>query len=80
LGVLASIWALKYIEATISSTVINAKGFLVMLIAYFYLSIVPRPYQIIGGILTVAGVTLLSYGQHRRNKRLLELEQKLLDK
>ena len=77
LGVLANIWALRYIEATIVSTIVNAKGFLIMLIAYFYLSIIPKPYQIYGGILTVLGVIILSYGKHLKIKQLSLASEKV---
>ncbi len=68
LGVVTSFWALKYVEATISSTIINAKGFLIMVLVYFYLSIVPETYQIYGGLLAVLGVAIMSYGKHLKIK------------
>ncbi len=68
IGVLTSFWALKYIEATISSTIINAKGFLIMVLVYLYLSIVPETYQIYGGLLAVLGVAIMSYGKHLKIK------------
>ena len=68
IGVLTSFWALKYVEATISSTIINAKGFLIMILVYFYLSIVPETYQIYGGLLAVLGVAIMSYGKHLKIK------------
>ena len=72
LGVLASFWALKYVEATISSTIINAKGFLIMVLVYFYLSIKPEVYQIYGGLLAVLGVAIMSYGKHLKIKNSLQ--------
>ncbi len=69
IGLLASVFALKYIEATITSVIINAKGFLILLIAYWYLNLEPEPYQIYGGLLAVAGVAILSYGKYLKEKR-----------
>ncbi len=69
-GVITAFWALKYVEATISSVIINAKGFLIMLLVYWYLSIAPQTYQIYGGLLAVAGVAILSYGKHLKIKSL----------
>jgi len=71
-GVLTSFWALKYVEAAISSTIINAKGFLIMVLAYFYLLIIPESYQIYGGLLAVLGLAIMSYGKHLKIKSLSE--------
>ncbi len=75
IGLMANIFALKYIEATITSVFINTKGFLILIIAYFYLHLVPEPYQIVGGVIAVVGVALMSYGkykkEHSNNKRLV---------
>ncbi len=66
IGLMANIFALKYIEATITSVFINTKGFLILIIAYFYLHLVPESYQLIGGTITVIGVALLSYGKYKK--------------
>ncbi len=71
LGVITAFAALKYVEATISSTIVNAKGFLIMLLVYLYFSIAPETYQIYGGLLAVLGVGIMSYGKHLKIKKSL---------
>ena len=69
-GLLASVFALKYIEATITSVIVNAKGFLILIIAYWYLNLTPERYQIIGGLLAVLGVAILSYGKYLKMNKV----------
>ncbi len=64
IGLIANIFALKYIEATITSVFVNTKGFLILIIAYFYLHLVPEEYQLVGGVIAVSGVALMSYGKY----------------
>ncbi len=64
LGLITNIFALKYIEATLTSVIVNTKGFIVLVIAYFYLHLKPEIYQLMGGALAVFGVAILSYGKY----------------
>ena len=63
--------ALKYIEVSKKSILGSARSFIVMLEAYLYFGTLPKQYQIIGGIITVAGVLLVSMG-----KMLLKKERR----
>lgn len=69
IGVLATLASLKYIEATINSVIINAKGIFVLALVYYVFGLVPKEYQITGGLLTIAGVIILSFGKHLKEKR-----------
>ena len=74
LGLLMNIFALKYIEATLTSVIVNTKGFIVLVIAYFYLHLLPEGYQITGGLLAVVGVAILSYGKYlKEHSKSLQL-------
>jgi len=63
LTVIAGYNALKYIEASKRSILSSSKSLFVLLGAYLYFGKFPMEYQIIGGIFTVFGVILISFGK-----------------
>ena len=62
--------ALQYIEASRNSIVMTSRGIFVLFISYLYFGMIPEPYQIFGGLLTIAGVILISAGRLKKIKRL----------
>lgn len=65
LTVIAGYNALKYIEASRQAMLGSTKSLFVLAGAYLYFNNVPYNYQIIGGILTILGVLLISFGKLR---------------
>jgi len=55
--------ALKYIEASKRSILNSSRSLFVLLGAYIYFGNFPKEYQIIGGIFTIIGVVLISFGK-----------------
>jgi drug/metabolite transporter (DMT)-like permease len=68
--------ALRYIEATKTSLIISTKGIWVLISAYFMLNTFPAGYELLGGLLTVIGVTLITLGR-RINGRLSHIRKML---
>jgi len=54
--------ALKMIEATKTSLIISTKGVWTLLLACIFLGVFPTGVQLTGGILTLAGVWLITWG------------------
>jgi len=69
LTVIAGYNALQYIEASKRSILSSSKSLFVLLGAYLYFGKFPMEYQIIGGIFTVIGVLLISFGKLILKKR-----------
>jgi len=65
LGVLMIYYSFKYIEASRSSIVQSLKGIVVLIGAWLYFGTFPLPHQIWGGLLTVAGVLVMTLAQAR---------------
>ena len=65
LTIFAKYNALKYAEASRISVLGSTKGLVVLLIAYIYFGSLPLMHQIYGGIVTVAGVFLISLGRSK---------------
>lgn len=65
LAVLASYNALKHIEASRQSILGSTKGLFVLLGAYLYFQSIPEGYQILGGVITIAGVILVTFGRKK---------------
>ena len=53
--------ALKLIEATRTSLIISSKGVWTLLLAWIFLGVFPTAVQLTGGILTLAGVWLITW-------------------
>ncbi len=65
LAVLASYNALRYIEASRQSILGSTKGLFVLAGAYVYFRAIPEGYQVLGGIITIAGVVLVTFGRRK---------------
>jgi len=63
LTVIAGYIAYKYIEASRSSILGSTKSLFVLLGAYLYFNIFPQGFQIIGGLITIVGILLISFGK-----------------
>ena len=63
LTVIAGYIAYKYIEASRSSILGSTKSLFVLLGAYLYFNLFPQGFQIIGGLITITGVLLISFGK-----------------
>jgi drug/metabolite transporter (DMT)-like permease len=63
LAVVAGYNALKYIEASRTSILGSTKSLFVLFGSYLYFHNFPQTLQIIGGILTIIGVMLISFGK-----------------
>ncbi len=63
LAVIAAYNALKYIEASRTSILGSTKSLFVLFGSYLYFHNFPQTLQIIGGILTIIGVLLISFGK-----------------
>ncbi|NOX46990.1 MAG: EamA family transporter [Chlorobi bacterium] len=63
LTVIAGYNALKYIEASRNSILGSSKSLFVVLGAYLYFQMLPKQHQLYGGILTVIGILLISFGK-----------------
>ncbi len=68
LAVLASYNALKYIEASRTSILGSTKSLFVLLGSFLYFGNFPKTIQIAGGILTIIGILLISFGKMILNK------------
>ena len=53
----------KYIEASRSSIIQSMKGIFVLVGAYLYLGTIPTGFQLMGGLLTVVGVSIVALAQ-----------------
>ncbi len=65
MGVLMIYYSFRYIEASRSSIVQSLKGIVVLAGAWLYFGTLPLPHQLWGGLLTVAGVLVMTLGKAR---------------
>jgi drug/metabolite transporter (DMT)-like permease len=65
IGVLMVYYSFKFIEASRSSIVQSLKGIVVLAGAWLYFGTLPLPHQILGGLLTVAGVLVMTLARAR---------------
>ncbi len=68
LAAIAGYTALKYIDASKSSILGSSKGVFVLITAYLYFDMLPLTYQIVGGIFTIIGIILITYGKLKIKK------------
>ncbi|HPT30487.1 MAG TPA: DMT family transporter [Prolixibacteraceae bacterium] len=68
LGVLMIYYSFKFIEASRSSIVQSTKGIVVMGGVWIYFGTLPLKHQIIGGLLTVAGVLIMTLAKAVQQK------------
>ena len=57
--------ALKLIEATKTSLIISTKGVWTLILAWIFLGVFPSAVQLVGGLLTLAGVWLITWDRRR---------------
>ena len=58
--------ALKYIQAIRMSILVNTKSIWVLISAYIFFGLIPETHQLIGGLLSLAGVILLTAGKKKK--------------
>lgn len=63
--------ALNYIEASRSSVLGSSKSMFVLITAFLYFNILPSNFQLIGGLFTIAGVLLISFGKFFKSKKII---------
>lgn len=63
MGILTIYYSFQYIEASRSSIVQSLKGIVVLFGAWLYFQTLPLPHQLWGGLLTVAGVLVMTLAQ-----------------
>ncbi len=63
LAVLTVYYSFHYIEASRSSVVQSLKGIFVLIGAYMVFKTIPLPHQLVGGLITVAGVLIMTLAQ-----------------
>ena len=63
MGILTIYYSFQYIEASRSSIVQSLKGIVVLVGAWLYFQTLPLPHQLWGGLLTVAGVLVMTLAQ-----------------
>ena len=73
LAAYAGFSALNYIEASRSSVLGSSKAMFVLITAFLYFNILPSNLQIIGGLFTIAGVLLISFGKILKSKKIILL-------
>lgn len=61
--------ALRYIEASRTMIIQSTRSLLVLVGSVIYLSILPELLQLIGGLITIAGVIILTWGKMRRTPK-----------
>ena len=66
---LAQYSALRYIEASRTMIIQATRSLFVLVGSMIYLSILPEILQLIGGLITIAGVIIMTWGKMRQNKK-----------
>ena len=66
---LAQFSALKYIEASRTMIIQSTRGLFVLVGSMVYLSILPTWLQIVGGIISIAGVIVMTWGKMKLRKK-----------
>jgi drug/metabolite transporter (DMT)-like permease len=69
LAILLAYKAYQYIEASRGTIIQSTKGLLIIPVAYFYFGTLPLPHQIAGGVIAMAGVGIIGFGQHKLSKK-----------
>lgn len=62
-AILTVYYSYKFIEASRSSVVQSLKGIFVLIVSFIAFGILPLPHQLLGGIITVAGVLTMALAQ-----------------
>lgn len=66
---LAQYSALRYIEASRTMIIQSTRSLFVLVGSMIYLSILPQMLQLIGGLITIVGVIIMTWGKMRQNKK-----------
>lgn len=66
LAILTVYYSFRYIDASRSSIVQSLKGIFVLIGAYLFFGTFPLPHQLIGGLVTVAGVLIMTFARARK--------------
>ncbi|MEN8186154.1 MAG: DMT family transporter [Bacteroidota bacterium] len=62
--------AIQYIDLSKKSIISSTKSLFVLVGAYFYFGVFPKPYEIFGGILSITGVLLIIFGKIKQKKAI----------
>jgi drug/metabolite transporter (DMT)-like permease len=73
---LAQYSALQYIEASRTMIIQSTRSLLVLVGSMMYLAILPELLQLIGGLITIIGVIVMTWGKMRQNKRASRKEKR----
>jgi len=60
LAVLVGYYSFKYLKVSEISVIGTSKSFLILIASYFFFGVTPILYQIIGGVLMIAGVIVIT--------------------
>jgi drug/metabolite transporter (DMT)-like permease len=63
LGLLCIYYSYNYMAASRSSIIQSLKGFIVLIMAYFFFGTLPLPVQLWGGAIIITGVVIMMLGQ-----------------
>jgi drug/metabolite transporter (DMT)-like permease len=66
---LAQYSALRYIEASRTMIIQSTRSLFVLVGSMIYLSILPQLLQLIGGLITIAGVIIMVWGKMKNKKK-----------
>ncbi len=66
LAVLTIYYSLSYIDAARSSIVQSLKGIFVLFGAFLFFGTLPLPHQLVGGLITVAGILVMTFAQAKK--------------
>jgi len=69
IGLLSFYYSYRYIAASRSSIIQSSKGIFVLIIAYFFFGNWPLSIQLWGGLVTILGVLIMTFGQIRINPK-----------
>lgn len=70
IGLLSFYYSYRYIAASRSSIIQSSKGIFVLIIAYFFFGNLPLPIQLWGGVITIIGVLVMTFGRIRINSNI----------
>jgi len=68
LAILTVYYSFSYIDASRSSIVQSLKGIFVLIGAYLFFGTFPLPHQLWGGLITVAGVVVMTFARAKKTK------------
>lgn len=63
IAILTVYYSFKFIEVSRSSVVQSLKGIVVLLVSYLFFNVLPLKHQLAGGLITVAGVLIMTLAQ-----------------